>query len=356
MPPQRLTVVIAEDSALYRQMLLNILQRIPRVEVVGTAADGFEAVEKVLALRPDVLTLDVQMPKLDGLGVLRQLRARHSGTRAIMVSSLTAEGAPTAIEALMEGAFDVVAKPIGMDPHLARGCIHEALLEKLAVLVDARHPSPQAGATAAVRARAPLRFGRNTVAAVAIGTSTGGPQALRDVIPRLPGNLPVPVFVVQHMPSGFTASLAHRLNDISPARVVEATHGMEASSGCVRVAAGGWHLAVERHGTEHRCVLDAGPMRHGCRPSLDVLLESLVEIHGGRLLAVVLTGMGQDGLAGCRAVKAAGGHVIAQAAEGCAVYGMPKAVVEAGLVDAVLPLDAIAAAITSCLQGSAVEG
>jgi two-component system chemotaxis response regulator CheB len=351
MPPHRLTVVIAEDSALYRQMLLNILQRIPGVEVVGTAVDGLEAVEKVVELRPDVLTLDVQMPRLDGLGVLRHLRARGSGTRVIMVSSLTAEGAPTTVEALMEGAFDVVEKPVGLDPHLARGSIHEALLEKLSALVDARHASPVVGGAPAARASG--RIGRQAIAAVAIGTSTGGPQALRDVIPRLPANLPVPLFVVQHMPAGFTASLAVRLNEIAPARVVEASQGMVTAAGCVHVAAGGQHLTVEHRGNGNFCRLDAGPMRLGCRPSFDALLESLVPVYGGKLLAVVLTGMGQDGLAGCRVVKAAGGRVIAQAAAGCAVYGMPKAVVEAGLADAVVPLEGIAAIVTASVHGGA---
>ncbi|MFM8633566.1 MAG: chemotaxis-specific protein-glutamate methyltransferase CheB, partial [Planctomycetia bacterium] len=329
-------------------VFVPVLQRIPNVEIVGTAVDGVDAVAQVLELRPDVITLDIQMPKLDGLGVLRQLRARGSRTKAIMVSSLTLDGAPSTVEALMEGAFDVVPKPAGADPHFARASIHEALIEKLAALVDSGGPAADAGAAAARRLAA--GSGTTAIDAIAIGTSTGGPRALRDVIPLLPGDLPVPVLVVQHMPAGFTASLANRLNELSPLRVREAAHGDVVETGNVFVAAGGWHLTVERKQAGVRCVLDAGPVRHGCRPSFDALLETMVALYGGKILAVVMTGMGQDGLAGCRAVKQAGGAVITQAAEGCAVYGMPKAVAEAGLADAIVPVGSIAEAMTAYVR------
>lgn len=350
MPASRLTVLIADDSALYRQLLQNVLQRIPNIEIVGTAVDGIDAVAQVLKLRPDVITLDIQMPKLDGVGVLRELRARGSRTKAIMVSSLTLDGAPATVEALMEGAFDVIAKPVGVDPHIARGSIHEALIEKLAAVVDGRQAAGDPAVAAASR-RLAARSSAATVEAIAIGTSTGGPRALRSVIPLLPADLPVPVFVVQHMPAGFTASLANRLNELSPLHVREAAHGDLIEPGNVFVAAGGWHLTVERHQAGMRCVLDAGPLRHGCRPSFDSLLETMVAHYGGKMLAVVMTGMGQDGLAGCRSVKQAGGSVITQSAEGCAVYGMPKVVAQAGLADAVLPVEGIAEAITACVHG-----
>lgn len=351
MPASRLTVLIADDSALYRQLLQNVLQRMPNVEIVGMAADGIDAVAQVIELRPDVITLDIQMPKLDGLGVLRELRARGSRTKAIMVSSLTLDGAPATVEALMEGAFDVIGKPVGVDPHIARGSIHEALIEKLAAVVDGRQAAAGQPAAASASRRLAPRSSAATVDAIAIGTSTGGPRALRSVIPLLPADLPVPVFVVQHMPAGFTASLANRLNDLSPLHVREAAHGDLIEPGNVFVAAGGWHLTIDRHQAAMRCVLDAGPLRHGCRPSYDSLLETMVAHYGGRMLAVVMTGMGQDGLAGCRSVKQAGGLVITQSAEGCAVYGMPKVVAEAGLADAVLPVEGIAEALTACAHG-----
>ena len=335
-------------------MLQNILQRVPGVDIVGTASDGVEAVTQVLHLQPDVLTLDVQMPRLDGLGVLRELRARGSQTKAIMVSSHTVFGTPTTVEALMEGAFDFVPKPAGVDPHVARGIIHEALLEKLTAVADqVFSPAPtQGGGAVAV----PPRVSRQGMAAVAIGTSTGGPQALRAVIPALPGDLAVPLFVVQHMPAGFTKALATRLDELSQLRVVEAGHGMPVEPGTAYVAPGGQHLMVERTAAVVRCSIDdVGPPRLSCRPSFDTLLESLVPVYGAGMLAVVMTGMGQDGLAGCRAVKAAGGVVIAQAAAGCALYGMPKAVAEAGLADIVVPRESIAAAIMACARDKAVR-
>lgn len=234
MVSRRLSVLIADDSALYRQMLQNILQRIPGVDVLGTASDGVQAVAQVLDRRPDVLTLDVQMPRLDGLGVLRELRALGSQTKAIMVSSHTDHGTPTTIEALMEGAFDFVPKPAGIDPHVARGIIHESLLEKLTAVADqllVPATTPVAGTVAV-----PPRVASQGVAAVAIGTSTGGPQALRVVIPALARDLAVPMFVVQHMPAGFTAALAARLDELSPVRVVEAAQGMPVEPGCVYMA------------------------------------------------------------------------------------------------------------------------
>ncbi len=349
MPASRLTVLIADDSALYRQMLQNVLLRIPNVEIVGTAVDGVDALARVLELQPDVITLDILMPKLDGLGVLRELRARGGRTKAIVVSSLAHNGGPAAVEALMEGAFDVVCKPVGVDPHVARASIHEALLEKLAALVESGGQAANAAGAAAVR-RLAAGIAPTAIDAIAIGTSTGGPRALHDVIPLLPGDLPVPVLIVQHMPAGFTTSLANRLNELSPLRVREAAHDDMVEAGNVFVAAGGRHLTLERRQAGVRCVLDAGLARHGCRPSFDALLETMVAVYGGKILAVVMTGMGQDGLAGCRAVKQAGGSVITQAAEGCAVYGMPKAVAEAGLADLSLPIGSIAEAITASIR------
>lgn len=336
-------------------MLLNVLTHIPGVEVVGTATDGLDAVAKAESLRPDVVTLDVQMPGLDGLGVLRELRRRGNRARVIMVSSLTGEGSPATIEALMEGAFDFVEKPAGLETHQVRAHIHGALLEKIVATVDAQAAAVPAGPPGeAIGGGEPARpalpsEGRFEV--VAIGTSTGGPQALTALLPALPGDLPTPVFVVQHMPAGFTATLAARLDDLSPLRIVEAADGMPVVPGTVYVAPGGKHLRMHRRpGGPGHCVVETGPHRLGCRPSFDTLLESLAPLVGGRTLAVVLTGIGRDGVEGCTAIKQAGGYVVAQAAAGCAVYGMPKAVAEAGLADSVLPLGNIAAAIARVVR------
>jgi two-component system, chemotaxis family, protein-glutamate methylesterase/glutaminase len=347
-----LKVVVVDDSALYRQMLLTVLGRIAGVEVVGTAADGDAAVELIARIRPDVVTLDVQMPGRDGIEVLRALKQRGLSPRSIMVSSLTAQGAPTTVAALMEGAFDFVLKPAGGDLHVTRDTIQRELAEKLAAVRE----SMGAPVVAAAKPPIELPFRPSAVArfdAIVIGTSTGGPQALRAVIPRLPADLPVPVFVVQHIPAQFTGSLAERLDGMSPLRVVEAADGMLVGPGMVLVAPGGRHLGVGHRGEQVACVLDDGPRRRGCRPSVDHLLESAARLWGGRVLAVMLTGMGCDGLDGCRELKQRGGTVLAQSAEGCVVYGMPKAVSDAGLVDEVVPLERMAARLSAWLRGAA---
>lgn len=340
--PANLTVVIADDSALYRQMLVNILRRIEGVEVVGVATDGAEAVSQIVSLRPDVVTLDVRMPVMDGIAVLRALRKAGSTARVVMVSSLTGERDPTTVEALMEGAFDHVLKPAGLDPHLARESLRHSLAEKFRTLrevikPDAVSPSTQPALPAQ---RAPQQSGL-PYDAVAIGSSTGGPEALRRLVPRLPGSMPIPAFLVQHMPAMFTPTLAARLDEMSHVRVAEATDGMATETGTLYVAPGARHLRLGKRAAGVACVVEDSAPRQGCRPSFDHLLESMVEIYGGRVVAVVLTGMGCDGLEGCRRLKSKGGLVIAQSRETCAVYGMPKAVIENRLADAVLSPEAI---------------
>jgi two-component system chemotaxis response regulator CheB len=354
--PAPLTVVIADDSALYRQMLLNVLRRIEGVDVVGVAADGREAVAKARDLRPDVMTLDVHMPVMDGIAVLRALRHHGVPTKAIMVSSLTGAGSPATVEALLEGAFDYVFKPIGLDPHVAREAIRAALAEKLAGCREASARPSVAGQEPAAPGRAagapagrPAAPRRSDLPydAIAIGTSTGGPETLRAMLPRLPRDLPVPVLVVQHMPPVFTATLAARLNDLSAIGVVEAADGMAVEPGRAYVAPGGKHLRLASRDGLIVCTIDDGPPRLGCRPSFNHLLESMVDLYGDRVVAAVLTGMGSDGLDGCRRLRAAGGLVLAQSHDTCTVYGMPKAVIEAGLARAVLPPAAIADAVAT---------
>ena len=354
-----LRIAVVDDSALYRRMILNVLAMIPGVEVVGTASNGFEALELVAHAKPDVVTLDVQMPGMDGIEVLKALKQRGLAPRVIMVSSLTAEGAPTTVTALMEGAFDFILKPAGVDTHVSREAIHRELSGKLVAvresmvgLPPAARPVPAppvaraAMAHASVaRATTPRRYD-----AIVIGTSTGGPQALRSVIPLFSTALDVPVLVVQHIPAQFTGSLAERLNGMSSMRVVEAADGMGIEPGHVYLAPGDRHLGVERREGGMVCVLNDSPRRRGCRPSVDHLLESAAQAYEGRVLAAVLTGMGCDGLEGCRALKRAGGGVMAQSADTCVVYGMPKAVIEAGLADETVPLDQVAARLEERLR------
>jgi len=344
-----LRVAVIDDSALYRQMLLNVLGRLPGVEVVGMATNGVEGVALVARTRPDVVTLDVQMPEMDGIEVLREFRRRGLTARTIMVSSLTSEGAPATVAALMEGAIDYVLKPAGSFAHENREQLLADLAAKLAVVraATATRPAAPEPPGPAARTAPPTRY-----EALAIGCSTGGPQALRVLIPRLPADLPVPVFVVQHIPAEFSSSLAARLAGSSTIEVVEAADGMPVLPGRVHLAPGGRHLEVVRQAGGVRCRLTDGPPRKGCRPSFDQLVESLTAAYDGRLVAAVLTGMGCDGLEGCRMLRDRGGAVVAEAAESCIVYGMPKAVIEAGIADWIAPLPDIAAGLAEYVRGT----
>ena len=338
-----LRVLVVDDSALYRQMLQNLLRRIPDVEVVGAAADGVEALSLVERLRPDLLTLDVQMPAMDGLDVLRHLRQHRLRPGVIMVSSLTSQGAKATTDALLEGAFDFILKPVGNDLLAGR----EALMRELAAKVSAYRGFGPVVSPAAPGREAAQTTPEPTAAVIVIGTSTGGPTALRQVLPLLPATLPVPVLVVQHIPADFSTALAARLDEVSPLEVVEASEGMPVVAGRVCIAAGGRHLTLVRKGGRVTCALTEDAPRHGCRPSVDVLLESAVVAYPAGVTAAILTGMGRDGAEGCGLVKRHGGRVVAQAPEGCAVYGMPKAVIEGGHADLVVPLGRMAEAIRS---------
>ena len=342
-----LRALVVDDSSLYRQMLMRALGEVDGVEVIDCACDGVEALEKIERLQPDLVTLDVQMPKLDGLGVLREINQRSIETIVLMVSSVTAEGAPATVDALLNGAMDCILKPSGMeDAKAARHGLRNALAERIKAILlarsegEPRYSSPQN--------RSPQKHSvamRKLEDVIVIGASTGGPQALRTVLRSLPEKPDVPVFIVQHMPSAFTGSLAKRLNEIVTFPVKLASTGMSIEPGTAYLAPGKFHLTVMRKGSEVACRLTEDPPRQGCRPSLDCLLESLVPVYGGKVVTAVLTGMGSDGLEGCRGLKAAGGVVIAQDRQGCTVYGMPKAVIDAGLADVVLPLDQIGEAI-----------
>ena len=341
-----LNVLIVDDSALYRQVLKHVLEPIPDLAIVGVAKDGVEAVEMIKRLHPDLITLDVQMPGLDGLGVLREIKRLGLKTQVLMVSSLTAAGSPATVEALLFGALDCILKPTGVSSQEARDILAGALGSRVDALLETRRA--RIGKVRAVLPPAETKpqtkpQGRllPTGDCIAIGSSTGGPDALRRVLPLLPADLSVPIFIVQHMPVKFAESLARRLDELTPFPVHLAETGMLVEPGHCYFAPGGIHLTVVKRSRGMVCRLVDEPPRHGCRPSVDVLLESLVDCYGERMVATILTGMGSDGLEGCRAVKAAGGAVVAQDQESCAVYGMPKAVVTAGLADLVLPLDTI---------------
>lgn len=336
---QPIRVLIVDDSAFMRVSIARHLERDPAIQVVGSARDGIEALERIAQLRPDVLTLDVEMPRMDGITALQRIMA-ECPTPVVMLSSRTQQGARTTIQALMRGAIDFVPKPDGLRD--AQTVMAE-LIDKIKAAAGARPLAPplrapmvSAGGKAAPQA---LQSGDPVII---IGASTGGPHALEQVFANLPAQLPAAIVVIQHMPAGFTQSLAQRLNDTHPFSIREATDGDQLARGLALLAPGDAHLRFSRHG---RVALDGGPRRNHVRPSIDVAMESAVEQYGSRVIGVVLTGMGMDGTAGARCIKAAGGNVIAEHESTSIVYGMPRSVIEAGLADLVAPLPDLAAAI-----------
>jgi len=337
-------VLVVDDSAFMRYTIAKHLETEPAISVVGTARDGLEALAKIPALRPDVVTLDVEMPRMDGLAALQRIMA-ECPTPVIMLSSVTQRGARTTIQALMRGAVDFVAKPTASADMQV---VVQELIVKIKAAAGIRpstttdsepsaagdapasvHPNPSVGPSA-------LRPGDRVIV---IGSSTGGPRALQQVLPNLPGDLPAAIVVVQHMPAGFTAPLAHRLNEASALTIQEAADGDRLARGLALLAPGDYHLRIQGG---KQVTLNQGPRVNHVRPSVDVTMQSVVENHGSAVIGVVLTGMGSDGTDGARLIKAAGGRVIAEHESSSVVYGMPRSVVEAGLADVVVPLPEVA--------------
>jgi two-component system chemotaxis response regulator CheB len=341
-----LRVVVVDDSAYVRKVVKEILSRSPFVEVVGTARDGREALDLVEQLNPDVVTCDLIMPELDGVGFVREQMQRRPVPIIIMsVAKETAEAALTALDA---GAIDFVQKPTA----LASEKIFEVsaeLIEKvkaagnIALNKISAGPSPQ---IEPVIERATTIPGNHSVDLVALGISTGGPQALKRLIPQLPADFPVPVVMVMHMPVGYTEMYAAKLNEMCKLEVREAAEGDEVKAGRVFLAPAGRHLSLKRESSGKIVThLDAKPFNTLHRPAVDVLFQSAAEVYGNRVLGVVMTGMGSDGKQGAAWIKANGGLVFTEAESSCVVYGMPCVVVEAGLSDKSIPLDSMAHAI-----------
>jgi two-component system chemotaxis response regulator CheB len=331
-------VLVVDDSATVRSVLCRELRADPAIEVVGYARDGVEALEKIRELKPDVVTLDIEMPRLNGLDTLRQLMA-ESPTRVVMVSSLTRQGADATLDSLELGALDFVAKPSSMGSVGLMAVVGE-LIEKITCV--ARAPLLPRARTSRLRQVTPAGGGRWRRRAVVIGSSTGGPQALRAVLTELPADLGVPVLVVQHMPPGFTRALADRLDTLCALHVEEARPGSHANAGRILLAPGGFHMKLRMNGEVE---LTQEPPECSVRPAINVTMESVVRLYGGDTLGVVLTGMGHDGTRGGTLIKAAGGQMITEAESTCVVYGMPRSVVEAGLSDRSVPLNQVAGAI-----------
>ena len=350
---KKIKVLLVDDSAVIRKILGDHIAADPELEVVGTAANGRLALEQLERLQPDVITMDIEMPEMDGLQTVKQIRSLGSQVPIIMCSSLTSEGASHTLDALSFGASDYVTKPSSHGIN-SREVVGDELVRKIKGLAQEK-PHADAPQTPTVSRNlsassphvVPAGFGSNMPDVIAIGVSTGGPNALQEVLPRLPAHLAAPVLIVQHMPPLFTKLLADRLSSQSILTVVEAQNGEEVKAGRVYLAPGGMHMEVKRVIGRTSIVLHAGPLENSCRPAVDVLFRSIAAVYGAGALAVILTGMGQDGLKGCMKIKEAGGTVIAQDRDTSAVWGMPSAVIEAGLTSAVLPLGSIAAEIAS---------
>ena len=348
----RINVLVVDDSVVIRRIVTSVLDGDPDISVVGTAANGRIALSKLQQVAPDAVTLDIEMPDMDGLQTLRELRKTHPRLPVIMFSTLTERGATATLDALQLGASDYVTKPsnVGSVPE-AMAAVRAELIPKIKALVPAARTGPVARVavprpSSPVAAEAPPT---SRVDLLAIGSSTGGPDALTSLMPQLPANLPVPVVVVQHMPPVFTRLFAQRLDGKCPLQVKEAEDGDRVEPGRVLVAPGGRHVVLKRDRTGVRVVLDDGPPENFCRPAVDVMFRSAAEAYGQHVLAAVLTGMGSDGARGAEVLRRAGAEVVAQDEATSVVWGMPGAVASAGHAHRLLPLPRIASDISDVL-------
>lgn len=369
-----LRLMVVDDTGLYRKLLSDILSRLDGIEVVGTASNGRIALAQLYRLKPDLLTLDVEMPVMDGLETLGHLREVAPEVGAIMVSSLTKRGADVTVEALERGAFDFITKPEGRNPTESATHLEQQLQPLLQVFrtkarlnalmrggratckpVATPRPAEASRGGGPIVPRLPGVAPRARTELLTIGLSTGGPQALARLIPHLPRGLGVPIVVTIHMPPTFTASLADALNGKSALTVVEASSGQVLENDTVYIAPGGKQMKVVRSPGQMRPVVaitDDPPEKH-CKPSVDYLFRSVAELYGNRSLGVIMTGMGDDGVRGLRLMKEKGAMVMAQDEASCVVFGMPGEAVKAGVVDRVVSLDQMAQAICQHIQKKA---
>jgi two-component system chemotaxis response regulator CheB len=349
---QPIRILVVDDSVVARRVISDILSEESDLEVVGTAPNGRLALKKIERLAPDLVTLDIDMPELDGIETLAAIRQSHPGIRVIMVSNHTQRGASITVEALFLGASDYVTKASkSSSRESARAFLREQLVPKVRALsfpdAAAREKTPTETRVVAVqRKTAPA------VEVVVIGASTGGPNALTALLETLPADLPVPVLIVQHLPKNFTKFFAQRLDGSCALTVREATDGTRIAPGGVWIAPGDLHL--EAHSTARGVVVatNDGPLVNSCRPAADVLFRTAARCYGAGTLAVVLTGMGQDGLEGCRLIRKVGGQIVVQDKATSVVWGMPGQVTEAGLADAVLPISEVGAEIVRRVEAT----
>lgn len=349
----KIRVLVVDDSAMMRKVLSEIVNSDPQCTAVGVAAHGRIALAKIPQVNPDLITLDVEMPEMDGMTTLLELRKTYPKLPVIMVSNFTQAGAAVTLKALSNGATDYVSKPTCDSATEASNILREQLIPKIKLyckhlLSREETPSLAAPAPRAPKAASGLPAAKkcSRVDVVCIGVSTGGPNALNEVFSNVLQPVPVPIVIVQHMPPVFTRALADRLNTVkSSVQFHEGEEGMEIEAGHAYIAPGGKHMEVRREGVRVVLRLHEGPPENSCRPAVDVMFRSIPAVYGGNILAVILTGMGQDGLNGCEVIAEVGGRIIAQDEASSVVWGMPSFIVKGGFADHVLPLDEVAARI-----------
>lgn len=359
----KIRVLVVDDAVVMRRLIGEALSRDPEIEVVGAAAHGRIALAKIPQVNPDVITLDVEMPEMDGLTTVREIRKTYPKLPVIMFSTLTERGAARTFDALAAGATDYVTKPANVGSiGLSLQRLQEELVPKIKLHTRHLLTSSQThagkpgsrtdgdGTTTALKTKATAESA-GPIELVCIGTSTGGPNALAEIFSGIPASFPVPIVIVQHMPVLFTKMLAERLDKLGPLRFCEGADGQTIEKGNVYIAPGGHHMEVVRHGGGLRLRLQDGPPENSCRPAVDVLFRSVAVACGRKSLAVVLTGMGQDGLHGCRQLRECDARILAQDEASSVVWGMPGYVAQAGLTDGVFPLREMAAEI--CRRASA---
>jgi two-component system chemotaxis response regulator CheB len=348
---KKVRVLVVDDSALARRAITDALSRDPEIEVLGGAIDPYQAREMIMELEPDVITLDLEMPRMDGLTFLKILQQHHP-LPVVVISSLTQAGSAKAMEALNAGAVDVLGKPDG-----SRNLVEMAQVLSYHVKAAAQSrrrgkfvkaEAPQTITPAASVTSIPAgKYSQRKV--IVIGSSTGGVEALRYVLPKLPAGLP-PIAVVQHIPANFSKIMAHHLDELCPYHVREAVDGDELKPGLCLVAPGDFHAALVPHGMGYKIRLVQSPPVHHCRPAVDILFRSAAQHAGSHAVAALLTGMGVDGAAGMKAMQTAGAETIAESEESCVVFGMPQAAIKLGAANRVVPLTRMAASILEALD------
>ena len=341
---QPVRILIVDDSAVVRKVLSNMLASDPEIVVAGTAGNGHLALARIPDLKPDLITLDIEMPGMDGLETLVEIRKFYPKLPVIMFSTLTERGAAATLDALTRGASDYVTKPSHESAEVSQERVREELLRKIKSLCAVRMPQPRPGPA---KVSVPTRTGAipARIDVVAIGTSTGGPNALTTLIPQFPADFPVPIVIVQHMPPLFTRLFAERLNTLARLAVREGEEGRKLQRGEVWIAPGDRHMTVARKETGFVLGTNQEAQENSCRPAVDVLFRSVAQAFGANVLGVVLTGMGADGTRGSAEIRGAGGEVIVQDEASSVVWGMPGSVVAASLADRIFPLAGMAAEV-----------